>query len=407
MKVALVSFYLMESTIPLAKYLSLNGTDVDIFSLLPYNDQNTFVYNFTDNKQPIGFVNSKNIRNAFGKNLMKYLSKINLKVYIFPDRRIQKFFLIDLFSAYKLSKEIKKRRYDLIHIIHTTPRFWYFLYLFLDKKKVVQTLHEVISHDGKSSYPEKRNLKVLVRNYTPIIFHSETSLQRYLEFRTHVTNKEMNEDQLAIIRFGLFETYFCFSGRLANERNHGKLHILTFGRIVPSKGIHLLIEAVKILQEQYPVHLIVAGKGEPYFDFNGIISYEFINRFISNEEIVGLIKKSDMVVMPYTSASQSGIPMTVYAFNKPIVASNIAGLKEVIDHLKTGILVDNLDGHKLALAIETLLVNKDLKENMSKNIKEKYSEGEFSWPFIANKTIDFYKKQLKKKRPGKIIYSQQ
>jgi glycosyltransferase involved in cell wall biosynthesis len=384
----------MESTLPLAKHLSLSGIDVDLFSLLPYKNQNAFVYDFSSNPQPVGFVDKKNIAKTFGKKLLDYLSGININVFIFPDRKLQKLFFKDLYYAYKLSQKIKKGNYDLVHIIHTSPRFWFLLYFFLDKKKVVQTLHEVISHEGETSLSSKWILKLLIKNSTPIIFHSDISRQRFVDFRNTVSNKEVKSDHLAMIRFGLFETYYCFSNGGDNKKISDTINIVNFGRIVPSKGIHFLLDAVKILQKKYPIHVTIAGRGEPYFDFKGINSYDFINRFISNEEIVSLIEESDMVVMPYTSASQSGIPMTAYAFNKPIVATNIAGLKEVIDDSKTGIIVNNLNAENLAAAMETLIINPDLKEKMSTNIKEKYSVGEFSWPFIAAETISFYKKHL-------------
>jgi glycosyltransferase involved in cell wall biosynthesis len=198
-----------------------------------------------------------------------------------------------------------------------------------------------------------------------------------------------------MIRFGLFETYKCFSNPSVKLSGNEKITILNFGRIVPNKGINLLIEAVRILQDKYPIHLIVAGEGKPYFDFNGIKSYQFINRFISNEEIVNLIESCSMVVLPYTSASQSGVPMTVYSFCKPVVASNIAGFKEVIDHLKTGILVDEITGKGFASSIEILLANADIMRDMEQNIKMKYSEGEFSWTAIAAQTLRFYKELLK------------
>jgi len=172
------------------------------------------------------------------------------------------------------------------------------------------------------------------------------------------------------------------------------LKILNFGRIVPSKGIHFLIDAVKQLQITHPIHLTIAGEGQPYFDLSEIKSYEFINRFITNEEIVTLIKECDVVVLPYTSASQSGIPMTVFAFNKPIIASNIDGFKEVIDNFETGILVDHLDKDSLAKSIEIFLSDSNLKSKMRENIKNKYTSGDFSWPSIAAKTVDFYAEQI-------------
>ena len=214
-----------------------------------------------------------------------------------------------------------------------------------------------------------------------------------MNFRENVLKNSKKEDNLTMIRFGLYQTYNCFSNQTfsSSKANNGKSNILFLGRIVPYKGIHLLIEAVKILQEQYPIHLVVAGHGEQYFNFDGVKSYDFINRSISNEEIVRLIEDCDMVVLPYSSASQSGIPMTVFAFNKPIIASNVDGLSEVIDHMKTGILVDNLNGQSFANSIEQLLLDDKLKNQMEEKIKKKYSTGEFSWYSIADKTIEFYK----------------
>ena len=394
MRVAIVSFYLMESTIPLAKYLSLEGVQVDMFCVLPYSNQNTYVVDFLENKQPIGFINEKITRNTMGKKLCNYLSNINTRFFIFPDGRFERLFLKDLYYAYKLAKHIKNKGYDVIHIIHTSKRLWLFFYFFIPKNKIIQTLHEVTSHEGKTPFLVIQGLKWLVKNSTPIIFHSEISKKRFLDFKEAYFPNRMLPNNFTIIRFGLFETYYCFSDNSIESPKNHTIKILNFGRIVPSKGIHFLVDALKQLQDKYSIHLTVAGEGRPYFDLSEIKSYEFINRFISNEEIVTLIKQCDIVVLPYTSASQSGIPMTVYAFNKPIIASNIDGFKEVIDNFETGILVDDLDKDSLAKSIEILISNNNLKSKMRENIKNKYTNGEFSWPVIANKTIDFYKNFL-------------
>lgn len=103
-----------------------------------------------------------------------------------------------------------------------------------------------------------------------------------------------------------------------------------------------------------------------------------------------------MVVLPYTSASQSGIPMTVFPFYKPIIASNIDGFQEVIDHFQTGLLVDKLDGQSFANAIETLLLEENLRNKIKENIKSKYNEGEYSWSSIAEKTLSIYQKKFER-----------
>lgn len=395
MKVAILSFYVMDSTTPLAKHISSLGVEVDLYSLLPQSDQNTFVFDFLSNKQPNGFVKEIIMKKSMGEKLCQYLSTVNTKVFIYPTDKISRTLLIDVYFAFKLARYIKKNNYDVIHILHISKTFWRLLYFFMDKKKIIQTLHEVTSHESETPKYRIDIMRTLIKNSTPVIFNSNISKERFIDFSKKNNRKNINEKNLEMVRFGLYETYHCFSNGSVKKPKDEVIKILNFGRVVPYKGIHFLIEAVKILQDKYPIHLIVAGKGTPYFDFKGIKSFEFINRTYSNEEIISLIEECDMVVLPYTSGSQSGVPMTVFAFNKPIVATNIAGFKEVIDHMETGILVDNLNAQTLASSIEILLKNKELKNMMSRNIRKKYNEGEFSWDSIAQKTISFYKKQLK------------
>jgi len=396
MRVAIVSFYLMESTIPLSKYLTLEGHDIDLFCVLPHSNQNTYVVDFLKNKQPIGFVSEIVTHNALGGRLWNYLEGVTTKFFIFPDGRFERLFLRDLYYAFKLANRIKKNKHDLIHIIHTSRRFWLFFYFFMPKRKIIQTLHEVTSHEGKTPFLVIQKLKWLIRNSTPIIFHSEISKTRFMDFRNAFFPNKRAFHNFKIIKFGLFETYHCFSD-YPNEVNKKDniVRILNFGRIVPSKGIHFLVDAVKLLQNSYPIHLTIAGEGEPYFDLSEIKNYEFINRLVTNKEIVTLIKECDVVVLPYISASQSGIPMTAFAFNKPIIASNIDAFKEVIDDFETGILVTDVDKNSLAKSIEMFLLDDSLKSKMEENIKNKYSTGSFSWTSIAAETVSFYEKQIK------------
>lgn len=398
MKVAIVAFYVMDSTVPLAKYLSLAGVKVDLYSLVRQGNQNAYIYDLSTKKQQNGFVNPEVINEIFEKKLLNYLLPVNLRIFVYPNAggRIKKSFFLDIYYAYKLAKRIRTGKYDLVHIIHLDDRFWTYLYFFLRKEKIIQTLHEVTSHEQVTSKKRAKILSILIKRSIPIIFNSSSSKQRFIDFKRSVSVKNENEDNLKVIRFGVYETYKYFLHNTTTESSNERINILNFGRIVPYKGIEHLIGAVKVLQERYPIHLVIAGKGEPYFDFNGIKSYEFINRSVSNEEIVKLISDCDIVVLPYTSASQSGIPMTVYLFDKPIVATNTAGLREVIEHLETGVLVDDLNEQTLASSIEMLLVDHGLKSKIKKNIKEKYSEGEFSWPIIAHQTIQFYQRYLNK-----------
>jgi glycosyltransferase involved in cell wall biosynthesis len=144
--------------------------------------------------------------------------------------------------------------------------------------------------------------------------------------------------------------------------------ILFFGLIRPYKGLDKLIESFKdIKNNRKSVTLLVVG--ECYGDINQYknqikeLNLEkdvvLVNKYIANEDIEPYFKASDVVALPYYSATQSGVVMTSYAFRKPVVATNVGGVKEEVEQGKTGIIIDNNNKENLVSAIEEILNNKD------------------------------------------------
>ncbi|MEP7110011.1 MAG: glycosyltransferase family 4 protein [Ferruginibacter sp.] len=399
MKVAIVSAYCLDSTMPLAMHLAEEDLDVHLYGIMPRYNQNVFVVDFSKNKQPNGFIKYDVLSEKMGKSLCQYLSRVKTRFFVFPAGAGKKAFFPDIYYAWKFSRQIIKGKFDTVHLIHTANRFSLLLMHFLKKQNIIQTLHEVTAHSGDTSSYYIKILKLLIKRNVPVIFHSRISKDRFLEYRASVTQSNIGKDLYTMFRFSLYETYNHFlpdTGNSTQQSVNGSIPvILHLGRVVPYKGIDILIDAVKIIQKNQPIHLIVAGGGDPYFNFDGIDSYEFINYAVSNEEIIDLIKKCTLVVCPYRSASQSGIPMTVFPFNKPVIASNIGAFSEIIEDNKTGILVDKLDAVSFANAIGTLVSNKEMQDEMAANIDKKYKHGEFSWSNIAKETAGFYRRHLK------------
>jgi glycosyltransferase involved in cell wall biosynthesis len=82
------------------------------------------------------------------------------------------------------------------------------------------------------------------------------------------------------------------------------------------------------------------------------------NRYISDEEASRLMHDATIVVLPYTSATQSGVAALAQAFGRPIIASAVGGLKEMVIHGKTGLLVPPGDVAALADAMRSLAENR-------------------------------------------------
>ena len=146
--------------------------------------------------------------------------------------------------------------------------------------------------------------------------------------------------------------------------------------------------------------LTIAGGGKIYFD---IAPYqeqdwvEVINRYVGMEELAGLLQNCALSVCPYTDATQSGVIMTSYSLCKPVVATNVGGLGEMVEEGKTGVLVPPKNVAALSDAIIALLKDEAKREKMADNIRNDYFVGDKSWKVIAENYIEFYKRVVKSK----------
>ncbi len=135
--------------------------------------------------------------------------------------------------------------------------------------------------------------------------------------------------------------------------------ILFFGYIRPYKGLSCLIQALPEVRKNVPVELLVAG--EFYEEREETLrliqkldlekAVHLHDRFIENEKVAEYFCAADLVVLPYRSATQSGIVQIAYHYEKPVVATSVGGLPEVIRPGKTGCLVPPNDSSSLVKAI--------------------------------------------------------
>ena len=153
---------------------------------------------------------------------------------------------------------------------------------------------------------------------------------------------------------------------------------------------------MKKVHQNYPdARCVIAGKGDLYFDYSPYERCEYItliNRFVDTAELVGLIENSLFSVCPYKDATQSGVVASSFAFSKPVIATKVGGLGESVIDGMTGLLVPPNNVDALATAIMRMLSDPSLVYQLSENIKNKFGQGEVSWPAIADKYIKIYEK---------------
>ncbi len=137
--------------------------------------------------------------------------------------------------------------------------------------------------------------------------------------------------------------------------------VLFFGFIKPYKGVLHLIDAAGDLKREFGDGLQVLivgdiyGDRQPYLDRiaasdgRGII--RLIDGFVPDETVEDYFLAADLVVLPYVSATQSGIVQIAYHYDLPVVTTRVGGLPEVVQDGRTGFLVPPGDAAALAAAI--------------------------------------------------------
>lgn len=162
--------------------------------------------------------------------------------------------------------------------------------------------------------------------------------------------------------------------------------LLFFGYIRKYKGLDLLLNAMPKLIKKIPnIKLLVVGESYEGFSFYKNIVTELNitnhvkmeNRFVANEEVAKYYSSSDLVILPYRSATQSGILNVAYGFLKPVLVTDVGGLAEFVDDKKTGIIVEPESPDAICNGVlEFYSLQKSV--NFSKNISNRISQNQFS-----------------------------
>lgn len=292
----------------------------------------------------------------------------------------------NLFLQIGISKKIKIFKPDIIHC-NNFLSFNFLYFLISNKIAKVITVHDPIPHSGESS------TFVKIRRKANLLFFDSVILLNRKQSVEFIKATDFPSTKVYFSRLGAYTYLEKYQPKSENIK-HGSNSILFFGRISPYKGVDDLLQAVDIIKTEIPdIQLILAGKGDFWFDiskYKNSKNFVFINRYITTPELVELSTKSKFIVCPYKDATQSGVVMTAFGLNKPVLATRVGGLSEMIEHDKTGILVDPNNLEELIVEIKNLLRNNKLLAEMEENIKYVMNHGEISWPKIASKLLITY-----------------
>jgi glycosyltransferase involved in cell wall biosynthesis len=293
----------------------------------------------------------------------------------------------------RTARRIKKMQPDLIitkyWMTFFAPSLGYVLGRQTKKTKRISVLDNVIPHE-KRFFDNWCNRYFLKRNDGFIVM-SEKVLKDLLLYvpnarYIHVPHPVYNQ-------FGEKLTRIAALQKLGLEKMAEKKIILFFGIIRDYKGLDLLLEAMAFLSDDF--QLIVAGEVYGSFQkYQDIIDNRQLNErvslftnYIGDDEVKDYFSAADVCVLPYKSATQSGITSISNHFELPLIATNVGGLAETIHHQKTGLIIEELEVKAIADSINHYF-EANLKAQFEAAIKLQNLDN--TWKNFAEKIVRFY-----------------
>lgn len=178
-----------------------------------------------------------------------------------------------------------------------------------------------------------------------------------------------------------------------------KPYLFSMGRLVFVKGYDMVIKAfAKIIEENYDIELIIAGRGPEEDSLRDLVRKKGLSGrvkfvgFVDGEKKVSLLKGSRFCVCPSRREGLGLANIEALAAGKPVVAFNVDGISDIIEHGKNGLLVEPEDIEDLASKIQTLLRDNPLLKKMSRQALMMVKR--YDWLEIARRYESLYKEMI-------------
>jgi glycosyltransferase involved in cell wall biosynthesis len=254
---------------------------------------------------------------------------------------------------------------------------------------LVVTQHEVSMKSGEGGWRKRWNVWAGPRFAHHLFVHGQ-ALAAEVQ-RAHQTPAA----HISTLPIGWFDFLTQWAGSEPEEPET----VLFFGRIKAYKGLAVLVAAMPLVKAVVPSvrFLVVGGEGDtaPYQRLPGAQAapVEWVNRFVTDAEAAAYFRRAALVALPYTDGSASGVMAAAYAFARPVVATRVGSLPEMVVDGVTGLLIPPADPGALAEAISALLLDAPRRRAMGAAAWQ-WAHTHLSWKPIAEQTVVVYRRLL-------------
>jgi glycosyltransferase involved in cell wall biosynthesis len=251
---------------------------------------------------------------------------------------------------------------------------------------IALTVHDPSPHEGRDAAIARRTapFRHYVRGRADlVVVHGASCRAEYQNFYLKPGQRLMSVDHGVL---------FNDAGVIGGAAD--RLSLLFFGRMEAYKGLDVLLQAVEELaREPVEFGLVIAGRG-PELDrlqrhFEALAGVSVFNGFVPPNKLIDAIRSADAILLPYLSATQSGVLAGAFGNGRFVIASAVGGLPDVVADGENGLLVPPGDPHALAGAIRRVALDRELKERLMAGARAT-GEGRLSWKRIATSLLEAY-----------------
>jgi glycosyltransferase involved in cell wall biosynthesis len=280
---------------------------------------------------------------------------------------------------------------EILHIqeIHPVYAGWTIL-SFRKSLPVVLTIHDHLPRSGEIS---KHGLHWRLRGWlrskaSRMIVHGPRMRAELEELDSRIAGRIEVIPHGILGRSGIDDDISC--------REPGTF--LFFGRIHPYKGLRYLLDAGELLQRRgHAFRLLIAGTGTDLCHHRARMAsfpwIELIDRYISAAEVPRLFRRAAAVVLPYTDATQSGVSAMAFGFARPVIATSVGDVPDVVVDGQTGLIVPPRDPVALADAMQKILLDRPLRDTLATGAV-RFAGDKLAWPRIAEATDGAYHRAM-------------
>lgn len=243
-------------------------------------------------------------------------------------------------------------------------------YLWVKRAKLVLNIHDPKPHSGEFTFNRQLLQSFLYRLPKKLVFFSKFSLELGPRFRNQ------RSFCVKLLPYTVFRHFHSAALEGVNRE-----YISFVGRISKYKGVDLFLDSIQIITKKFPTQkFLIAGKTLFGYKLNNMVvealkdNLTVVEKHLSNNEMVDFISKSRVVVCPYLDATQSGVILTSYALNTPVIVTNVGGLSEYVEQSAFGSVTKSISAEDLATEVIRFLEDANQGKSIHTNTFSDYFE---------------------------------